>query len=497
MLRQTVFRRSILFCCSMLVAVLAFGQTDAVTQEEKRPGGQEVARAVRTEEPAPAAAPATPAASMLAMEERLNWMEENLRAYQDEVQRLRSEMQTLKASFAVEALEKDNPEVAGTAAPPYLTAAVSTEAAPASVAPPATSPSAAPDPAAPTPQTPGPASGMERMVQSIMPGLKMSGVIWLYDYKPFSLPGTRSNFDLYGLHLKFDRDEGPVGFHVEYRMRTTKLRSFFPSPTWLQEGYLKFKVPGGTLKAGAIYKQFGIFTDYAFYGGLPYFDGIKYNPEWGASYEGTNQLSERVSLEHDLQYFRTDARVNGSIAGNDIVSDPTGRRRNEFVARLVPHLQLTDQVAFSFGPSFEVGQVSRQAVDVSSYWRIGGEATLDVGPAKFFGEVIKQNYDYDQAKLAANPGISSYYADLPKVTYTTLGMNVPFNRWVSTHINYGQGNYDTPGRRKEYMMQPGLVFTLGDGYAVYLEYQYWIRKAGPNAKSFFDRSLNTAFYISF
>jgi len=338
---------------------------------------------------------------------------------------------------------------------------------------------------------------MERMVESIMPGLKMSGVIWLYDYKPFSLPGTRSNFDLYGLHLKFDRSEGPVGFHVEYRMRTTKLRSFFTGPTWLQEGYLKFKAPGGTVKVGEIYKQFGIFTDYAFYGGLPYFDGIKYNPEWGVSYEGTNKISERVSLEHDLQYFRTDSRINGSIAGNDIVSDPTGRRRNEFVARFVPHLQLTDQVAFSFGPSFEVGQVSRQAVDVSTYWRVGGEATLDVGPAKFFGEVIKQNYDYDAGKLAKNPGIASYYNDLPKVTYSTLGMNMPFNKWVSTHINYGQGNYDTPGRRHEYMMQPGLVFTLADGYAVYLEYEYWVRRAGPSAKLFFDRSLNTAFYISF
>ena len=215
----------------MLLTILAFGQTSAITQEEQGPGGKEVARAsgaVPTEEPA-LAPPATPAASMLAMEERLNWMEENLRAYQDEVQRLRSEIRTLKVRFAIEPVPEDSLEVAETA-PPYLTAAVSTIAAEPGVAV-LSSTVADPGPTAPALQTPGPATGMERMVESIMPGLKMSGVIWLYDYKPFSLPGTRSNFDLYGLHLKLDREVGPVGFHVEYRMRTTKLRSFFPSPT--------------------------------------------------------------------------------------------------------------------------------------------------------------------------------------------------------------------------------------------------------------------------
>lgn len=496
-----MFRIAVFVFGLLLLAMASFGQTAGTTEGEgnhvrtEAVLASEVARSVVPGRAVPPAVSPAPAASMLAMEERLNWMEENLRAYQDEVQRLRAEIQTLRESFAVNTAE-NQPAEGDEEGPAYLTAAVSTKSATANAAVPA-NPVAAPDPAAPSPQTSGPSSALEKMVESVMPGLKMSGVIWLYDYKPFSLPGTRSNFDLYGLHLKLDRDTGPVGFHVEYRMRTTKLRSFFPSPTWLQEGYLKFKVPGGTLKAGEIYKQFGIFTDYAFYGGLPYFDGIKYNPEWGVSYEGTNRISERVSLEHDLQYFRTDSRINGSITGNDIVSDPTGRRRNEFVARFVPHLKLSDTVGFSFGPSFEVGQVSRQSVDVSSYWRVGGEATLDIGPAKFYGEVIKQNYDYDQGKLARNPGISSYYADLPKVTYSTIGLNVPFNRWVSTHINYGQGNYDTPGRRKEYMMQPGLVFTLGDGYAVYVEYEYWVRRAGPSNKSFFDRSLNTAFYISF
>jgi hypothetical protein len=334
-------------------------------------------------------------------------------------------------------------------------------------------------------QTSAQQSATDKLVESVMPGLKLSGVIWLYDYKPFDLEGARSNFDLYGFHLKLDRDVGPVGFHLEYRMRTTKLRSFFTGTTWAQEAYLKVKAPGGTLKVGEIYKQFGIFTDYAFYGGLPYFDGLKYDPEWGVSYEGTNQLTDRVSLEHDVQYFRTDARVNGSLPGRDVVSDPAGRRRNEFVVRVVPHVKMSEKNSLSFGPSLERGQVSREGVDVNDYWRAGGEATVDIGPAKVYGEVIRQNFNGPR------------HPDLPKATYATVGLNLGINAWVSTHINYGQGTYDTVGREKERIIQPGLAITLGKGYAVYVEYTHWIQRNSATVETLFDRSLNTAFYISF
>lgn len=325
----------------------------------------------------------------------------------------------------------------------------------------------------------------DKTVESILPGVKLSGVIWLYDYQPVDLEGARANFELYGSHLKLDRDSTPVGFHIEYRMRTNRLRSFFTGPTWSQEAYLKVKAPGGTVKVGEMYKQFGIFTDYSFYGGLPYFDGLKYDPEWGASYEGSHALTDRVSLEHDLQYFRTDARVNGSLPGRDVVSDPTGRRRNEVVARLVPHVKLSDKAGVSFGPSVERGDVSRAGVDVNDYWRAGWETTLDVGPAKVFGEIIRQEFDGPR------------FPDLPNATYATIGLNAAINKWVGTHVNFGQGTYDSPGRRKEQIVQPGLAITLGDGYAVYLEYTHWRLWPTAATDTLFDRSFNTAFYISF
>ena len=321
-----------------------------------------------------------------------------------------------------------------------------------------------------------------------MPGLKISGVVWLYDYQPFGLAGVHPDFNLYGFHLMLDRDTGRLGFHVEYRMRTTPLRSFFPGPTWAEEAYMKVHVPFGIVKVGEMFKQYGIFTDYSFYGGLPYFDGLKYDPEWGVSYEGDNKINDWLSLQHDVQYFRTDARVNGSEPGRDVVSDPNAQRRNEFVARVVLRFKLADKVYLAVGPTFERGQVTHTTFATNDYWRSSGEATLDVSGVKLYGEVIMQNF--------SGPS----FAYLPKVTYATVGLNTNITPWLSTHINYGQGTYSpTNGvpRGKEQLIQPGVVFTLGKGFAIYTEYTYWPLRPAPSVVNLFDRSLNTELYIAF
>lgn len=322
-------------------------------------------------------------------------------------------------------------------------------------------------------------------LETVLPGVKLSGSVLLYSYSPSKVNGARASFDLYGAHIKLDRDGERLGFHLEYRLRTTRLRSFFPGPTWMQEGYVKAKVPGGTVKVGQIYKQLGIFTDYSFYGDLPYFDGLKYNPEWGVSYEGTNRITDRISFEHDVQFFRTDSRINGSYPGRDVVSDPTGRRRNEVVLRGVPHFKLTERASLAVGGSFERGGVTRQFDrDNNTYRRAGGEATLTIGPASVYGEVIHQTFE------------GTRFPDLPNVTYSAVGANIDFKKF-STHINYSQGNYDAPGRRKEYMIQPGLIFPLGRGFSLYTEYTYWITEGDRRKRNIFDRSLNLVLIFSF
>ncbi len=434
---------------------------------------------------------ANTAASMLEMQERMNTMEETLKDYRTQMAELQAEIKDLKSTInsanRVAEAPPNTPASAALATPPKAVSPPTETVMAATAATPA--PTGSPDPH--SPQTSGPLSApLSNMVESVMPGLKISGVVWLYSYEPLGLPDSHPTFDLYGLHLMLDRHtDGPIGFHVEYRMRTTKLRSFFTGPTWAQQAYMDAKVPGGTLKLGEVYKQYGIFTDYSFYGGLPYFDGLKYDPEWGASYEGDNKLTDRVSLSHDIQYFRTDSRINGSEPGRDVVSDPDARRQNELIARVVPSVKLTDKIALGIGPSFEVGQVTHNAAATNDYWRFGGEATLDVGPVKLFGEVIRQNFN------------GPSFAYLPKVTYATVGLNSNITSWLSTHINFGQGNYSPgiglPARGQEQIIQPALVFNLAKGYAIYTEYTYWPQHPAPGVTNFFDRSFNTVFYIAF
>jgi hypothetical protein len=407
----------------LLLTILAFAPTKLLTAAQSNPAGISDAQA-----------------ELAAPVERL---EQLLLEYQENVRRLSEEVRVLRASPA------------GTVEP---TAGASIE----------------------RPQAPAAERREEKnAVESVLPGVKLGGTVWLYSYNPFRVAGARSSFDLYGAWLNLDRESERFGFHVEYRVRTTRLRSFFPGPTWMEQAYVKTKAPGGVIKVGQIYKQLGIFSDGSFYGGLMYFDGLKYNPEWGASYEGKTALGKRASTDHYFQYFQTDSRINGSYPGRDVVSDPDSRRRNVVMVREVPRFKINDKIELAMGASGERGEVSRKfEADRNTYRRAVAEASLTVGNLKLFGEALRQTFDGPR------------FADLPRVTYTAAGGDYRFSSRVSAHFNYSQGNYDAPNRRKESILQPGVVIGLGRGYSLWAEYAYWRREGEERTKTIFDRSLN-------
>lgn len=267
------------------------------------------------------------------------------------------------------------------------------------------------------------------LLETVLPGVKLSGSALLYAYSPAGVPGARPFFDLYGAWLNLDREgEGNgLGFHIEFRYRSTKFRTFFDGPSWVQEAYVKAKVPGGTVKIGRIYKQLGIFSDYSFFGDLAYFDGLKYNPEWGVSYEGSNKLNDRVSFDHYVQLFRSDGRTNGSFPGRDVVSDPNSQRRNEIVLRGVPRFKLGEKASLAVGGTFERGHVARPLEsDNNVYRRVAGEASLSIGPATIFSEVIRQSFD------------GTRFPDLPNVTYTNVGGNYDLKLFSIHVVPHGQ-----------------------------------------------------------
>ncbi|HUZ46625.1 MAG TPA: hypothetical protein VMW54_08310 [Terriglobia bacterium] len=159
-------------------------------------------------------------------------------------------------------------------------------------------------------------------VQSVLAPIHFGGDVYLFQYVPVGISGARPRFELYAFSALLDGQKGPWGFHADYRFRTTKLRSFFPGNTWLQQGYVRYRTPWGEFKAGSFYKRVGLDWDDSFFGNIQYFDGLKLDPEYGLGFEGSHSLSGRLGAEYSLQYFSTDSGINGSLPGRDFVSEP-------------------------------------------------------------------------------------------------------------------------------------------------------------------------------
>src|SRR5262245_19849225 len=86
--------------------------------------------------------------------------------------------------------------------------------------------------------------------------VSVGGGMAVYYYQPTN--GWDNQYLIY-TNLRFDAHWGPLGFHLESRLSNEKLRSYFESLAWIQEGYLSAQAGPLVLKAGKIYKQLGLF----------------------------------------------------------------------------------------------------------------------------------------------------------------------------------------------------------------------------------------------
>ena len=76
-----------------------------------------------------------------------------------------------------------------------------------------------------------------------------------------------------------------VARYVDVRFRDggTPLRPFYPNDgdPWIQQGYVWAATGEGVLKAGAIWRRFGLDWDGSWYGSVPYYDGFMLATDWG------------------------------------------------------------------------------------------------------------------------------------------------------------------------------------------------------------------------
>src|SRR5262245_13039741 len=152
------------------------------------------------------------------------------------------------------------------------------------------------------------------------------------------------------------------GGHVQLRFRDeTLFRSFFTEQVWFYEAYASLDLPTiGTFKAGKIWKRFGYDWDGTFWGNVPYYDGMKLDPDWGVSWERVWYPGKRLEINAFAQFFLKEDIVNGSIAGADPESTGVFDEENTFVARVQPRYRFDKNTSVAVGLSALFGQVTDQ-----------------------------------------------------------------------------------------------------------------------------------------
>jgi hypothetical protein len=319
-------------------------------------------------------------------------------------------------------------------------------------------------------------STAKRRIPAALAPIHFGGNVYLYQYAPVGISGANPKFELYAFSALLDGQKGPWGLHMDYRFRTTKLRSFFPGNTWLQQGYVSYTTPWGEVKAGSFYRRVGIDWDDSFFGNIQYFDGFKLDPQFGVGFEGSHSLAGGLGAEYSLQYFSTDSRVNGSLPGRDFVSEPGARAKNDVTMRFAPVWHFSKQTSLTVGGSFAQGSIDRDAGPHNTRTQVAADATLQFGPLLTYGEVLRQNLN----------GV----VILPPqdATYILTGVRWAKGRY-QPRLNFSQGNYHGLNGRREYILQPGITVRIADNLSFIYEFDFW-RSISQAQTAALDRSLN-------
>jgi hypothetical protein len=323
----------------------------------------------------------------------------------------------------------------------------------------------------------------EKRVRALLSPIHFGGNVYLFQYVPLGISGAHPKFELYAFSALVDGQKGPWGFHADYRFRTTKLRSFFPGNTWLQQGYARYRTPYGEFKAGSFYRRVGLEWDDSFFGNIEYFDGFMLDPEFGVGFEGSHGLSGRLGAEYSLQYFSASSPINGSLPGRDFVSEPGARAKNDVTLRFAPVWHFNKRASLDVGGSFAHGTIERDTGPHNQRRQIAADATLQLGPVLTYGEVLRQTVN---GQVVLPP---------QDATYTLAGV-----RWVrgryQPRLNFSQGNYHGINGRREYIVQPGINIRLADNLTFIYEFDFW-RELSVIKPTTLDRSLNLVLLYHF
>lgn len=326
--------------------------------------------------------------------------------------------------------------------------------------------------------------------------IELHGGAWLFYYQPFSVPNEREFVRLQVAHLNFDGSHGPFGLFFNASVRDTKMREFYDGTAWLEEGFFYYKNDYLAVKAGKTYSRLGLLWDNSFYGPIHFYDGLKLDPNYGLSVEGSVGLETGLRLGYYAQYFMVDGRTNGSYVGRDTISIPGARKRHALVGRVEPAYFWAKDYNLTLGLSGQYFQADLpQPVGPQDVYRFAADLSANLGPVSVWGEILQQSGQHVTSyPIAAVPPTPPTDPGRPgrasaNNTYFLLGGEARFWK-LAARYNLSGVSYSTLGVT-EIMHQPGIQANVNDYLQVLLEFVYWTQSDTPNDKNtLLDRSLN-------
>lgn len=318
----------------------------------------------------------------------------------------------------------------------------------------------------------------------ILPAIEVHGGVAAYLYQPTY--GPDGQYFIYA-NLKLKGTWDWFGIYFEPRMSSEKMRSYYDSLAWIQQAYVSLEFAPFSLRVGKIYKQVGLAWDRSFYGNIQVYEGLKFDPNQGLSFEG--RFGGAIGAAFWAQYFYIDGYLNASLAGRDTVSIPGGRRRNIVAARFEPYWDLGRDKRLTIGLSGESFQAElpEGTNDVS---RFAADLTLKVQNFALFGEVLQQfgahvpAFPYPGDPTAVPPVSSRSSAEN---TYILAGAELAIGPLVPRY-NLSIATYHDVTVR-ELLHLPGISINIHPHATLFIEYAIWDRLAKEGA-TIYDRSLN-------
>lgn len=295
----------------------------------------------------------------------------------------------------------------------------------------------------------------------------------------YGIPGENGTF-YYSLEAspEFNCNIGPfqkAGAYVDVRFRDggTPLRPYYPGETWLYQGYGWAWCPEGVLKAGAVWRRFGLDWDGSWWGSTPYYDGFMLSTGWGVSWEQTPTMEDGFKVDRFFQFFFAD-NVDESLVGADPMSVLGSSERNTCIARVVPTVQLSDNSTLALGISGLVGEI-RNADELSLAGR--PQVYASPGDQTLAAWAVDLTYTRGQFK-AFIEGLQAYGVLSPAryvsggASNRTTDLLAGFN-WTQGPITY-RASYslsldDNPSGTQR-LFVPGVTVALTRNVELYTEY---------------------------